>query len=568
MQFFMIIFDNYYKAILLNFLTMNVGRINWMKSILLFHVFFFFFSVSSLQSQETRMYRLHLKDKGNPPYSLAKPEDFLSSKSIERRIRQNLPVDSFDLPLDPTYLKAITETGATVRTFSKWQKTVVVHLSDSELLPCVKNLPFIDSLYCVWKGILPEKTNNQANIPLIQDFGQNTVNSYGSGFIQIALNNGHLLHEAGFRGKGMAIAVLDGGFINVDKIDYFNREQIKEIRSFNHEITDILREGSDHGTQVLSCMLSNKSGELIGSAPEADYYLFQTEVSNEEFPVEEDYWIAALEYADSVGVNIVTGSLGYATFDDWEMNHTQTQLDGTTIPISRAANLAASRGLLLFNSAGNEGDKSWGKINFPADAEHIIAVGSVAGDSVRSPFSSFGFTADKRIKPDLMAMGSQTCVVGRSGNIYHSNGTSFSTPIMAGLAACLWEALPDLNSFAMLDLLRETGDHSQNPDSLMGYGIADVYKAYLQQQNGVQSIGSFDPGYISINLLDNRLYVNLVDPKQYNGCRLDIYTTLGNRISTVSNLAGSIDISYLPKGIYIVSFRNGEKQWVRKFVKN
>jgi len=542
-----------------------------MKPIILSLTVIFFLAADSLLSQESRMYRLCLKDKGNPPFSLTHPEDFLSLKSIERRQRQNLPVDSFDLPLDQAYMEAITETGATVQTSSKWEKTVVVNLSDMEIFSRLKNLPFVDTLYCVWEGNLRAKTSNEMeDITLNPPLRDDIINSYGSGFTQIALNNGHLLHDAGFRGKGMTIAVLDGGFVNVDNIDFFNQSQIKGLKNFNHETTDMLREGSDHGTMVLSCMLSNKSGEMTGTAPEADYYLFRTEVVSEEFPVEEDYWVAGLEYADSLGVDIVTSSLGYFTFDDPAMNHTHEQLDGRTVPISRAASLAASRGIVLLNSAGNEGASSWGKIIFPGDAENMITAGSINRDSTRSYFSSAGLTADGRIKPDVMAMGAQASVVTNSNTIVQSNGTSFSTPIMAGLTACLWGALPDLNSFEILHLLRETADHFQNPDSLMGYGIANVYKAYMENQPaGFQPVtAASESFYISISAFDNRLYINLTDNEQYNSCRIEVYTTLGNRILAISDLSGSIDISSLPKGIYIVSLRMGDKQYVRKFVKN
>jgi subtilisin family serine protease len=316
-------------------------------------------------------------------------------------------------------------------------------------------------------------------------------------------------------------------------------------------------------------MLSDKSGEMIGTAPDADYYLFRTEVFKEEYPVEEDYWIAALEYADSLGIDVVTSSLGYTTFNDGSMNHAQAQLDGKTVPISKAASLAASRGILLFNSAGNEGGNSWRKVNFPGDAENIITVGSITKDSIRSSFSSHGFTADKRIKPDVMAMGSGTSVIGSSGRIEASNGTSFSTPILAGLSACLWQALPNLDSFSILKLIRETADRFQNPDSLMGYGIANIYKAYKQTYTNNQQIStSSDPVYFSVYYFENRLYINLVDLEQYNRCFIDIYSTFGNRILSVSDLSGSIDISSLPKGIYIVCLRNGDKQHIRKFVKN
>jgi subtilisin family serine protease len=232
--------------------------------------------------------------------------------------------------------------------------------------------------------------------------------------------------------------------------------------------------------------------------------------------------------------------------------------------------LAASRGILLFNSAGNEAGNNWKTKNFPADAENIITVGSIMKDSIRSAFSSVGFTADRRIKPDLMAMGSGDSVVGSSNTIIQSNGTSFSTPIMAGLAACVWEALPDLDSFTMLHLLRETADHFQNPDSLIGYGIANVYKAYNDQQpTGILPVAvSSEPVYISVSSFNNHLYINLINQKQYNRCTVDIYTTLGNRVLTVSDLSGSIDISSLPKGVYIVSLRIEDKQWVRKFVKS
>jgi len=541
-----------------------------MKSVWLLSVFFFLFSGASLQSQETRMYRLQLKEKGNTPFSTAHPEAFLSSESIERRLRQNLPIDSLDLPLDPAYLEAVAETGATIRSTGKWLKTVVVSVNDTlTILPRLKNLSFVDSIYCVWEGTLPDASDASADTSLQTAFRQSMINSYGAGFAQIALENGHLLQNAGFRGKGMTIAVIDGGFTNADKTDFFNPEHIKGIKNFNHETTDMLREGTDHGTRVLSCMLSDKSGEMTGTAPDADYYLFRTEVTDNEFPVEEDYWIAALEYADSLGVDIVTSSVGYSTFDDPTMNHTKAQLDGKSVLISRAAGFAASRGILLFNSAGNEGSNNWKKIIFPADAENIITVGSVTNDSIRSSFSSVGFTVDNRIKPDLVAQGTSISVVTSSDTIIQANGTSFSTPIMAGLAACLWEACPDLNSFAMLKLLRESGNRFQNPDSLTGYGIADVYKAYIQQKTDIRPIIlSSDPIYISINPIDNRLYVNLTGSEQYGKCLLNIYTTLGNRILTVYGLSGPVDISPLPKGVYIVSLRIGDKRFVRKFIKS
>jgi subtilisin family serine protease len=533
-------------------------------------VFFslFLFCVCSVQAQETYMYRLILKDKGNPPFSLNHPEVFLSQKSIDRRVRQGLTVDSIDMPFDPVYFEAIQNTGATIRTYSKWVKTVVVHLPDIQIVSELEKLSFVDSLYCVWKGVLPEtvslgvEAGNEESVI----FRSENEENYGAGFDQISMNNGHLLHNAGFYGRGISIAVIDGGFLNVDVIDYFDQNKIIEVKNFNHEIDDPLRTGAvDHGTRVLSCMLSGKPGAMLGTAPQANYYLFRSEVSPEEFPVEEDYWIAALEYADSLGIDIATTSLGYATFDDSAMNHTHSQLDGKTVPMSQAASLAASRGMLLFQSAGNEGNKSWGKIMIPADADQVITVGSVTPDSARATFSSVGLTADDRIKPDLMAMGSNVNVVTDEGRVIVSNGTSFSTPILAGLGACLWEAFPNLTALEMIKLFRESGNRFQHPDASYGYGIADVYKAYTNIKTGIGKPVE-EAKQPAMNVYENRLYLNMNGDK-YAKCVLNIYSVMGIRRLSVSGFSGSVDVSSFSKGVYIAHLRIGDKRYVQKIVK-
>ena len=541
-----------------------------MKQVTLILLFFCTFFQS--RSQETFMYRLILKDKGNPSFSMEQPEMFLSDKSIQRRARQGFVVDSVDLPIAPSYLQAIASTGAEIRTFSKWVKTVVVHIPDSSFISPLKNLPFVDTLYCVWKGSLPNQApfrneNDAVQCPLENNISSN-IDSYGAGFTQISLNNGHLLHDAGFRGKGMTIAVIDGGFINVDLIDYFDFQRIKGIKNFNHEVNDPLQGNIDHGTRVLSCMLSDKPGEMTGTAPEADYYLLRTEVDSEEYPVEEDYWVAALEYADSIGVDIVTSSLGYGYFDDSSMDHTQSQLDGKSVPISIAAGLAASRGMLLFNSAGNEGSRPWEKVMLPGDALNMLTIGAIERDSVRSYFSSVGYTADGRIKPDLMAMGTNVAVVSSSGQILYNNGTSFSTPIMAGLSACLWQALPELTSFEIIRLLQETANAFSHPDSLMGYGIADVYKAYTQRKTGLKPVGTENAVFFFVNPYENRLYLNLDHLQNVSKLVLNIYSGVGIKLLTVSDFSSSIDITPLPKGVYIVHLQSGDKPAiVRKFIK-
>jgi subtilisin family serine protease len=280
----------------------------------------------------------------------------------------------------------------------------------------------------------------------------------------------------------MRIAVIDAGFLNVNRISAF--ASLKLLGTYNIVFpgSDVFCE-DDHGTKVLSCMAANLPGLMVGTAPEASYLLIKSEDVRTEFPIEEDFWAAALEYADSVGVDVVTSSLGYFTFDAGQTVYTSSDLDGRTAFVSQVAEKAAEKGLLIFCSAGNEGVNDWEKITFPSDASDVLTVGAVTEEKTRSKFSSIGFTADYRIKPDIVALGSGACVVGADGNVQHANGTSFSTPIMAGLGVCLWQGLPWLTNKELITLIRQTATQSEHPDVELGYGIPDMYKAYIKELN-------------------------------------------------------------------------------------
>jgi subtilisin family serine protease len=304
---------------------------------------------------------------------------------------------------------------------------------------------------------------------------------YGDALDQIRLNNALLLHNEGYKGQGITIAVIDAGFHNADLYpDILDAQKIRGVKNFTHQTGNPCRSPEMHGTLVLSCMLANCPGKMIGAAPEASFYLLQAEVNGEEFPVEEDYWVAALEYADSLGVDIVTSSLGYNQFNDTTMNHPLEDLDGCTIPASRAASIAASKGIALFHSVGNEGDRLWQKTTVPADARNLLAVGAVAKDSTHASFSSWGILSDGRIKPDVMAMGQQVCVFDPTIGITTSQGTSFATPLLAGMGACLWAALPSLSAMELMALIRESADRYTCPHSHYGYGIPNIGAAYLK----------------------------------------------------------------------------------------
>ncbi len=511
------------------------------------------------------MYRLHMKDKGNPPFSLDKPEEYLSAKSIERRSGQGLPIDSTDLPIDPAYLQQISTAGASIIAKSKWVNTVTVRLSDSSVIKKLGELPFTDTLYMVWKGDSTSYGLKNKNEPVSSlEKPSDNLNIYGQAYDQIKMLNTHKLHEAGFWGDGMSIAVLDGGFGNCDLIQAFDQSRIIEVKNFTHRQTDPFRDDQDHGTGVLSCMFARQPGTIMGTAPHARYYLFLTEVSGEEYPVEEDYWISGIEYADSIGVDIVNTSLGYTTFNSIEMDHVRSQLDGQAIPISRAANLAESKGMLLFNAAGNEGSKSWEKISFPADAENVITVGSIDKERKISSFSSIGPTADRRIKPDLVSMGSQVSIIGREGNISTSNGTSYASPLLAGSAACLWQALPGYTCKQIANLLKTSADRYVHPDTIYGYGVPDIYAAY---QNTLTGINTTKPDHSVMVYADrNRLYFNL-NYEEASNYKITIFNSLGRIFLYQRQLSESVDIGNLPAGVYITYIQYKEKPIVRKFIK-
>jgi subtilisin family serine protease len=440
------------------------------------------------------MYRLTLSDKGHAPYSIGRPEEFLSGKAVERRRRQGLAVDSSDLPIDPAYFQALEEMGARVRASSKWVGTITVSFSEYNIKNKIEELPFVQSLTPVWKGDFGEYAPLEADTTVFHDFTAfSEKDYYGKSFIQNGLINIFPLHKKGIKGKGMTIAVIDGGFYNADRYpNLLDTSRIRGSRNFTHRTGEVFRNSDTHGVMTLSCLLANASKMMVGTAPEADFYLFQTEVSDEEFPVEEDYWVAALEYADSLGVDVVSSSLGYISFDDSTMNHRPEELDGWTIPASRAASMAAGKGMLLFHSVGNVGDEAWQRASVPSDARNIVTVGAVDADSVWSYFSSWGMLEDGRIKPDVVAMGEGVCVFHPAEGVVFVEGTSFSTPVLAGAGACLWGALPSLTAAEVAALLIENADRNACPDAHYGYGIPNVGAAYFKKmdKNGCINIVS------------------------------------------------------------------------------
>ena len=428
--------------------------------------------------EDTLKYRISLKDKAATDYSLQKPEMYLSKKSIERRKRQGLEIDSTDLPVCKKYVDAIRKKGVHVLVTGKWDNFVTVSCNDSMLIAEIAGLPFVRSTERVWRGVAKRASERDSliNKPLRTD------SLYGPAITQIKMSHADRLHEAGFKGQGMTIAVIDAGFHNVDKIEAMKNINILGTRDFVNPEADIHAEIS-HGMAVLSCMAMNQPNVMIGTAPEASYWLLRSEDEYSENLVEQDYWAAAIEFADSVGVDLVNTSLGYYSFDDPTKNYRYRDLNGHYALMSREAAKAADKGIVVVCSAGNSGSGSWKKITPPGDAENVITVGAVNKYGVLAPFSSVGNTADGRVKPDVVAVGLGSDVMGTDGNLRHANGTSFSSPIMCGMVACLWQACPELTAKEIIELVRRSGDRAVFPDNIYGYGIPDLWKAYQSTVN-------------------------------------------------------------------------------------
>ncbi len=439
-------------------------------------------SVESIYG-ESYCFRVYLKDKGDSGHSLDFPETFLSKEALDRRLREGKFADESDLPISPSYFEALSEAGAQPITYSRWFSTIVVVSNDSTIAERLENLSMVDSVKWIWKGERCLQKNMERDTSILSMEEAPLKNKYGYAEKQIEMLNGIKLHQEGFRGKGMQVAVIDAGFMNVDRISAFKSLNILGTKNMVCPEESVFT-ADDHGTKVLSCLAADIPGVIVGTAPEASYWLIKSEDNSSEYPIEEDYWTAAVEFADSVGVKAISSSLGYFIFDDESLNYETTALDGKTSMISRAAEMAASKGILLFISAGNEGKGNWGKITFPSDAENVVTIGAVNDELKKSSFSSVGFTEDARVKPDVVALGSSTTVIDSTGNIRFANGTSFATPTLAGLGICLWQALPWLSNVELIKLIQSTSSQYKRPDIELGYGIPDFFKALkVERQN-------------------------------------------------------------------------------------
>lgn len=513
------------------------------------------------EAQQVYRYWVTFADKAGTPYTLDNPSAYLGPRALERRAKIGIGIDSLDLPVNPAYLEYLRQAGGTVWSVSKWLNGAVV-FSDNEMAATLEALPCVQTVTSLGQGgtLAPEAEESYGyDVDTVAYDSIYDRGYYGYGHRNIRQLNLMPLHRAGYDGRGVMIGVCDAGFPGVESRKAFAalREsgRLVATRNFAYADNDVYC-AHMHGTSVLSCMAGLHPGRLVGSAPQASYVLCITERTEEESPIEELLWASAVEWMDSLGVDIVNTSLGYVTFDDITFNHPYSDFDGRTAPLSRAAETAVSRGMMMVVAAGNDGYLDTPSIYTPADAESVLTVGAVSDEGGRAFFSSWGPTADGRIKPDVMALGESSSVVLPDGNLLQLDGTSFASPIMAGAVACVMQMHPRWSPARICDSLRTWGDNALTPDNENGYGIPDISRAMLAVDD------TTDHSAIAVaDVLPCRLYPNPVEseatltlPAGMPVVEGTLYDALGRRRMDCRLSGGQhrLDLRGLEAGVYVL----------------
>ena len=531
-----------------------------------------FISISTFAQQDSITYKYWVKftDKDNSVFSVNNPEYFLSQRAIDRRNSQNISIKIQDLPINNWYVDSIRNLGFEIINRSKWFNGVILATNDSSLSNKI-DFPFVKNIYYFgnWNE---NKSNQKIKSKLETDFSKV---DYGDSFNQLAMLKGDVLHNKNLKGGGLVIAVLDAGFSKVNQMNAFEKlfseNRILGTRDFVKKDNDVFQ-GHSHGMMVLSTMGSENKEQIIGTSPEASFWLLRSEDGDSENLIEEYNWLCAAEFSDSVGVDIINSSLGYTTFDDANQNHTYSDMDGRTTPVSIAANIASRKGMIVVNSAGNSGSSSWHYIGAPADADSILSVGAVDENRDFAWFSSYGPTSDGRVKPTVVAQGRNTIVATSDNGVLAGNGTSFSSPVIAGMTACLWQAHPNRTNMEIINAIILSSHLHENPNDSLGYGLPNFALVDLlltePKDQSISEIIAVVPNPISSN---SHLYVYAANT---NVMSMEVYDIKGNRInkcnfSLTPQSNNQINLSFLRKnaiGIYLLKIRIAGQEFVEKVV--
>ena len=571
-----------------------------MKKIYLAVIFLVTASLTA-KSQYTR-YVVQLKDKKGTAHSLSNPSTYLSAKSIERRTRQKLTIDSTDLPVSAIYLDSIRSVAnVSILNNSKWLNQVLISTSDANAITRINSFPFVKTTTPVGSKAKPVDDN-----PILQKFkepihtlpdptlisgaygvfgtqGISTLN-YGNSFNQIHLHEGDFLHDLGFTGAGITIAILDAGFFGYKTNSAMDsvRLQGRILGEWDYVLNEqSVNEDHPHGLYCFSIIAANKPGQIIGSAPHAKFYLFRTEDASTEYPVEEQNWVAAAEFADSAGVDMITSSLGYSEFDDPSFNHSYAQRNGNTSMITIGADMAVKKGIIVTNSAGNSGGVA-GEGKFvlcPADGDSVFTVGATTVSGAIAAFSSWGPNGAGKIKPNIVSVGQGTVLANTAGVASSGNGTSFSNPLACGLIACLWQAFPEFTNMELLDAIQKSAHMYQTPDDRYGYGIPNFRIAHeiLTKQRETRNIVSLmgdkwlkalqNPFGNTLTLIlkapiDGQAVLQLVDME---GRLVDAKTL--NTMNGTIYVIEFMNIPRIQRGAYFVRYTDGKNKQTIKLLK-
>ncbi|MBI9037993.1 MAG: S8 family serine peptidase [Bacteroidales bacterium] len=536
-------------------------------------------------------YYVQFTDKSDSPYSIDNPSQYLSQKAIDKRIKFNIPIEENDLPVNPSYIQAVKDIGVIILNPTKWLNGTTIQTNDTSKINEINLLPFVEK---VLKSASKIKNDNltikKSSKPFFEaesysPFIPSKINteknalylSYGASYNQIHMLNGDALHELGYLGDGITIAILDAGFNHVNTMAAFDylwlNDQIKGTKDFVLGGEDVFNY-HNHGTNVLSTMGAFLPGELIGTAFNADYWLIRSEDGGSEYIIEEYNWVSAAEFVDSIGVDIINSSLGYTDFDDPAQDHTYQDMNGNTTPISRGADIAVTKGILVCNSAGNSGNTSWHYIGAPADGFNVLTIGAVNSSGIYANFSSTGPTYDGRLKPNVVAQGEGTVLASSGGGIFTGNGTSFSSPIIAGMTACLMQAYPDFSNYEIMNAIELASNMYEEPDSLYGYGIPDYFKAlqYLsidEKENPVDNyIKAFPNPFIDELEIDVFLHDN-------QNIKIELFDICGKLIIDKTKKSNKIgctsfhitNLENLSSGLYFIKIYSNKNTASVKIIK-
>lgn len=508
-------------------------------------------------------------DKPSASDYLSNPLLMLSQKALDRRAKYDIDISLQDVPVETSYVSQIQSLGVNMIAASKWFNGVFAWATSSQISQA-EALSFVSEVELFAQNFSPLNSGVQTDKFAIENQPQNAPEgtnayNYGATETQVTQLNLNYLHDLGFTGEGITIAVMDNGFPGVNSAGGFsyirNNGQIKGTYNFIDDTEDVYSRGG-HGTVVLSTMGGFIQNQYVGTAIDADYYLFITENDDHELPDEEVHWVEAAEVADSIGADVFNTSLGYSDFDDYRYDYSYSDMNGATTIISRGAQIAAEKGIMVVNSAGNSGNDSWHYITAPADAVDVLTIGAVDWNGNPVGFSSYGPTADGRVKPDVDALGSGAAVIRSNGSIDYSSGTSFSSPIMAGAMACFIQAFPNEQPSTLRQTVRESASLYPNPTNHMGYGIPDFGDAY----NNLLAVADVNADQqIKIYPNPTTAVLNIESSKEI--LKMELYTMEGKKVNSYVGVS-QINMSGVSKGVYLlkVQFTNG-KTTVQKIIR-